>query len=99
MTRLGSLFRHLLARRRPLDRRPRLIRRVTIHCPHSGRPVEVDLLLGKTGWPELVLRCSAHSSCPPTCDQACRQCAESVLAPARALIICPPGTGPPVEID
>jgi hypothetical protein len=47
----------------------------------------------------MVLRCSAHPECPPTCDQACRKLAEAVLGPACALIICPPGSGPPDEID
>jgi hypothetical protein len=71
---------------------PRLVRRVTIPCPHGRGVVEVELRTDRMGKPEAVLRCSAHESCPPTCDQACRSCAESVLTPASALIIYPPGT-------
>ena len=55
--------------------------------------------MGETGSPEAVLRCSAHAGNPPTCDQACRLASEAALAPVQALIICPPGTGPPEEID
>ncbi|HYV58189.1 MAG TPA: hypothetical protein VE911_11610 [Candidatus Nitrosopolaris sp.] len=97
---IGSgLFWRLFAPRRELNRRPRLVRRVGIHCPHDGRPVEVDLLIGRTGRSEVVLRCSAHPGGSPPCDQVCRRSAESALAPARALIVCPQGTGAPEEID
>jgi hypothetical protein len=89
---LWSLLPH---RRQPM----RTVRRVTVRCPRTGEPVEIDLLMGSTGGPRMVLRCSAHPECPPTCDQACRKLAEAVLAPANALIICPPGSGPPDEID
>jgi hypothetical protein len=78
---------------------PRLIRRVVIHCPHGGGAVEIDLLMRRTGGPEAVLRCSARRECPPACDRACRLAAECVLATPRALFICPPGSGPPEEID
>jgi len=89
--RLRALFS-----RRP---RPRVVRRVTIHCPQSGAPVEIDLLMRETGSPDVVLRCSMHPAGPPACDQACRKLAEAVLTPPTALIICPPGGGPPDEID
>lgn len=82
--------------RRP---RPRVVRRVTIHCPQSGAPVEVDILMRRTGPADVVLRCSAHPDGPPGCDQACRKLAEAVLARPTALIICPPGSGPLDEID
>jgi hypothetical protein len=61
--------------------------------------VEVDLLIGPTGRPETVLRCSARPECPPACDGACRYAVESVTGPSRALFICPPGQGAPEEID
>jgi len=95
----SSSLRQLFGRRRGLGRRPRLVRRVGIHCPRDGRPVEVDLLIGRTGPFELVLRCSAHPGGSPPCDQACRRSAEAALAPARALIVCPSRTGPVEEID
>jgi hypothetical protein len=69
---------------------PRLVKRVGISCPHGLGRLEVELLIDRMGKPETVVRCSAHAICPPTCDQACRACAEAVLAPARALIIFPP---------
>src|SRR5262249_16003837 len=97
---IGSgLFRLLFAPPRELNRRPRLVRRVGVHCPQDGGLVEVDLLIGRTGRSEVVLRCSAHPGGSPPCDQACRRSAEWALAPARALIVCPRGTGPPEEID
>jgi hypothetical protein len=65
----------------------RLVRRVGIECPHGRGFVEVDLLTDRLGKPECVLRCSAHKSCPPTCDQSCRTCAEAVLTPTRAMLI------------
>ena len=72
---------------------PRIVRRVGMDCPHGRGLAEVDLLTDRAGKPEAVLRCSAHESCPPTCDQACRLCAEAVLMPADAIIIYP-GSGP-----
>ena len=74
---------------------PRFVRRVGIPCPHGRGLVEVDLLTDRLGKPEVVLRCSAHASCPPACDQSCRSCAEAVLTPARSLGIYPPGDGLP----
>jgi hypothetical protein len=71
-------------------RRPRLVRRTTVHCPATGEAVEIDLLMKATGPPDAVLSCSAHPECPPTCDQACRRLPEAVLTPPRALIIYPP---------
>ncbi len=68
---------------------PRLVRRVGMECPHGRGHVEVDLLTDRAGKPTAVVRCSAHNACPPTCDQACRRCAEAVLAPAHALVIYP----------
>ena len=73
--------------------RPRIVRRVAMECPHGRGVAEIDLLTDRGGKPEAVLRCSAHESCPPTCDQACRLCAEAVLTPAHAVIIYP-GGGP-----
>jgi hypothetical protein len=61
--------------------------------------VEVDLLMGPTGWPEAVLRCSARRERPPACDEACRHETECITGPAHALFICPAGSGPPEEID
>ena len=78
---------------RPPGGPPRLVRRVGMDCPHGRGFVQVDFLVDRAGKPEAVLRCNAHESCPPTCDQACRRCAEAVLAPARALIVYP-GGGP-----
>jgi hypothetical protein len=97
LLRIGDSVRDLLVRRRP-SRAPRLVRRTIVHCPETGAPVEIDLLMARTGGPDMVLRCSAHAECPPACDQACRKMAEAVVGPARALIICPPGSGPPEEI-
>jgi len=94
---LGSSLRRLTGPRGRHE--PRLVRRVGIHCPHGRGLVEVDLLTDRAGKPEVVLRCSVHASCPPTCDQACRSCAESVLSPAHALIIYPPGDGPLEDAD
>src|SRR5262249_25525497 len=97
MTMLGAL-RSVLAARRAPRRGPRLVRRTVVHCPETGAPVAIDLLMADTGGPDMVLRCSGHPECPPTCHQACRTMAEAVVGPARALIICPPGSGPPEEI-
>ena len=68
---------------------PRRVRRVSIECPHDRGRVEVDLLTDRAGKPTAVVRCSAHQACPPACDEACRRCADAVLAPARALVIYP----------
>jgi hypothetical protein len=75
------------------------VRRAAIHCPHTGTPVAVDLLLSVTGSPQAVLRCPVRSERPPICDQVCRKLAEAVTGPALALVILPPETDPPEEID
>jgi hypothetical protein len=98
MARWGVYLRSLVARLHRPSRAMRVVRRVTVHCPESGNPVEIELLMGRTGAPDMVLRCSAHPECPPQCAQTCRTLAEAVVGPARALIICPPGDGPPDEI-
>ena len=98
MPTFGSYLLDLLVGRRSRHD-ARHVRRTLVHCPVTGAPVEIELLMAKTGAPDLVLRCSAHPECPPTCAQACRKVAEAVLGPARALIICPPGSGPPEEVD
>jgi hypothetical protein len=92
---LGTLMR----RRREPRHAPRIVRRTTVHCPWSGAPVEVDLLMRRTGAPDAVLRCSARRECPPACDQACKDMAEAALAPVRVLIVLPPGGDLPDEID
>jgi hypothetical protein len=60
---------------------------------------EIEILMGHTGTPSMVLRCSRHHETPPTCDQACRDRAEAVVGPARGLLLIPPGDGPPDPID
>ena len=79
--------------------KPRVVRRTTVHCPRTGKPVEVDLLMAPTGEPALVLRCSDRPESPPTCDQACRAAAEAVLGPLHALLILPPGKDTDYDID
>src|SRR5687767_2926695 len=90
VSRFGSSLRAWL---RPSGGPPRLVRRVGMECPHGRGSVEVDLLMDRAGRPEAVLRCTAHEKCPPTCDQACRRCAEAVLGRCHALIVYP-GGGP-----
>jgi hypothetical protein len=97
MNTLRAHLRGILARHR-VDRKPRIVRRTQVHCPETGAAVEIDLLMAETGGPDRVLRCSGRGECPPSCDQACGRSAEAVLGPARALILCPPGSGPPEEI-
>ena len=77
---------------------PRIVRRMDVECPHGRGRVEVDLLLDRSGRPKAVLRCSAHAVCPPTCDQACRQCVDAVCERANAVLVYP-GSGPLEEID
>jgi hypothetical protein len=96
---LWSFLRSVLGRRGSPANRPRLVRRTHTHCPHGGGPVVIELLMSPTGAPQAVLRCSARSEVPPTCDAACRHLAESVVGPACALIICPPGKGLPEDSD
>jgi hypothetical protein len=92
---LGRLWARLWPRRA----RPRLARRAAIRCPHTGRRVEIELLLGPTGAPHHVLRCTLRPECPPTCDQACRNLAAAVLGPARALLVLPPDKDVPELFD
>ncbi len=77
---------------------PRVVRRTTVHCPRSGQPVEIELLMKETGGADVVLRCSARPGTPPDCDQACRALAEAVVGRPRAVIICPPGKDLPEEV-
>ena len=56
-------------------------------------------MMGPTGAPWHVLRCSMRPECPPICDQACRNLAEAVIGPARALLILPPGEDVPELLD
>jgi len=48
---------------------PRLARRAAIRCPHTGKRVEIELLMTPTGAPCRVLRCTIRPECPTTCDQ------------------------------
>jgi len=77
----------------------RFVRRVEIHCPHGRGLVSVDMTTDRHGAPDVVLRCSAHESCPPSCDQACLRCAEAVRTRATALVVCTPGHGPDDTAD
>jgi hypothetical protein len=81
--------------RRLGGREPRVVHRVAMHCPHSGEPVEIELQIGRTGKPAMVLRCNRRDEAPPTCDEACRNCAEAVAGPPLALLMIPAGEGPP----
>ncbi len=65
----------------------------------DGEHVEIELMMGPTGAPWHVLRCSMRPECPPMCDQACRNLAEAVIGPARALLILPPGEDVPELLD
>jgi hypothetical protein len=76
-------------RRMVASHEPRLVRRVGMVCPHGRGPIVVDILTDHAGKPEVVLRCSAHAACPPTCDQSCRTCADAVLAPPHARMVYP----------
>jgi hypothetical protein len=92
---LGYLLRRLALPRRE----PRLVRRVEMQCPHDGRPAQVDLLLGPTGRPSMVLRCDRRCEAPPECDQLCRSRAEALTNEPVALLMLPPGDAPPEELD
>lgn len=92
---LHWLLRHLAGR----AGQPRVVRRVRMTCPRRHETVEIDLLLGPTGMPDRVLRCSARREIPPSCDQACRLSPEAVRNAAEALLLLPHGSGPPVELD
>jgi len=43
---------------------PRLARRAAIRCPHTGKRVEIELLMTPTGAPCRVLRCTIRPECP-----------------------------------
>ena len=94
-----AFLRRLAARLWPVRHRPAVVHRLALHCPHGGRLVEVDLLMGATGMPERVVRCSAHRQSPPTCEQACRTLHEALAGPVDTLLILPPGQQVPEEID
>ena len=94
MTWIDAVRRIAATARRALRVRPpepRIVRRVGVQCPHGGGNVEIALLMGHDGKPEAVLRCSADASCPPACDQACRRCAEAILARPHAVLVYPGG--------
>jgi hypothetical protein len=95
----GGMLRRVWARLKRPRPRARLVRRAAIRCPHTARRVEIELVLGPTGAPDLVLRCSIRPECPPACDQACRSLAEAVVGPARALLVLPPGEHVPQLFD
>ena len=70
----------------------RFVRRVEMRCPHAeeGNPmVEIELLMGRTGMPSMVLHCSHRRESPPACDQQCRRCAEAVVGAPRSLLLIP----------
>jgi hypothetical protein len=89
--------RYLLRRLAGRAGQPRVVHRVEMHCPHTGEQVEIELLMGRTGRPAMVLRCDRRREAPPTCDQVCRNCAEAVARPPLALLLVPPGDGPPEQ--
>ena len=94
-----ALADRLMPRRRAATHRPRLVRRATIHCPHTGGLVEVDAQEGETGRPELVLHCSLRRERPVACDQECLRLAEMATSPTHTLLILPPGNDFPDEVD
>jgi hypothetical protein len=90
--------RYLLRRLGGRAGQPRFVRRVTMRCPHAGDAdpnVEIELLMGRTGMPSMVMRCSHRQETPPTCDQACRHRAEAVVGAPRGLLLIPAGHVPP----
>jgi hypothetical protein len=69
-----------------------------MRCPHAdeGNPmVEIELLMGRTGMPSIVLHCSHRREAPPACDQQCRRCAEAVVNVPRSLLLVPSKNLPP----
>ena len=93
-------FLRFVLRRLAVPRRgARLVRRVEMRCPHTTETAEIDLLMGPTGHPSMVLRCSRRAEAPPECDQLCRSRAEAVTNVPRSLLMIPPGDGPPDERD
>jgi hypothetical protein len=96
----GMGFLRFVLRRLAVPRRKaRLVRRVEMRCPHTAETAVIDLLMGPTGHPSMVLRCSRRRDAPPECDQLCRSCAEAVTNVARSLLLVPAGDGPPEEVD
>ena len=93
----GSLLQ-LAAWLRP-PQRPTVLHRLAVHCPHGGRLVEVDLLMGPTGMPEKVVRCPNQREQALACDQACRTLHEALAGPVHTLLILPPGSESADEID
>ncbi len=93
-----GLIRYLLRHLGGRAGEPRFVRRVTMRCPHADEPdqkVEIELLMGRTGMPSMVLRCSHRRETPPTCDQICRHRAEAVVGAPRGLLLIPAGHLPP----
>jgi hypothetical protein len=84
MNRLRALLAFIFRR----ARRPRIVRRMALRCPHDCEIVEVDILEGPDAGRRPVLRCSARPECPPTCDHACRL-VPPALRETRALLIFP----------
>jgi len=92
-------MRYLLRRLAGPGRRTRFVRRIEIPCPHDPETTaEIDLLIGPTGSPAMVLRCNRRCEAPPECDQLCRTRAAAMTTPG-VLLLLPPGEGPPEELD
>jgi hypothetical protein len=97
---IGALIRRLAGWFAPPDHhRPAVVHRVGLHCPHGGKLVEVDILMGNTGMPQKVVRCSARSESPPSCDQGCRDIHEALAGPVHTLLVLPPGQEVLDEVD
>ena len=96
MSRMGFV-RYLLRRLAGPGREPRVVRRVEMRCPHTGETVTFDLLMGVTGRPAMVLRCSHRAEAPPACDQLCGRSAEAVMTTPRSLLLLPSGEGLPAS--
>ena len=65
-----GFLRYLLRRLVGPRRNARVVRRVEMRCPHTAEAVEIELLMGPTGRPCMVLRCSRRPEAPPECDSA-----------------------------
>ena len=88
MSLMRWLFRHVAGS----AGQARFVRRVEMRCPHGDGDdpmVEIELLMGRTGMPSMVLHCSHRREAPPTCDQRCRRCAEAVVSAPRSLLLVP----------